>query len=94
VTGISFSPSVVRGLATTTMTVTLDGPAPAGGANVSISKAPNGQIVNTPGVVNIPQGDSSANTIVGTNKVSRTLSTNVTATYGGASSVATLTVTR
>src|SRR5262249_8343707 len=94
VVSIQFLPSVVRGLATTTMRLTLDGPAPSGGANVSISKAPNAQIANIPGSVNIPEGALVWDTVVSTNKVSRSLSTNVTASYGGNNAGATLTVTR
>lgn len=94
VVGVQFIPSVVRGLFTTTMRLTLDGPAPVGGANVTITKAPNAQIANIPGAVNIPAGNTQWDTVISTNKVARSLATNVTATYGGASAAATLTVTR
>lgn len=94
VTGITFSPSTVRGLLTTTVTVTLDGPAPPAGATISLSAAPNSQIVNLPATINIPGGDASASVLVTTNKVSRSLASQVTATYGGGTSTATLTVTR
>lgn len=94
VVGITFSPTVVRGLLTTQMVITLDGPAPVGGANVSLTKTPNPQILNLPSTINIPAGDSTFSQVLTTNKVSRTLSTVVTATYGGNSANATLSVTR
>lgn len=94
VVGISFSPSVVRGLFTTNMTVTLDGPAPAGGAVVSLSKTPNPQIVNLPATVTVAAGQTTFSQVITTNKVSRTLATNVTASYGGNTANALLTVTR
>ena len=94
VTGITFTPRTVRGLFTTTMRITLDGPAPAGGAAVSVSKIPNAQIANIPAVVVIPAGATFVDTVVSTNKVSRTLATNVTANYGGNTASAVLTVTR
>ncbi len=94
VSGISFTPSVVRGLFTTNMTITLDGPAPAGGAVVSLSKTPNPQIVNLPATITVAAGQTTFSQVVTTNKVSRTLATNVTASYGGNNATALLTVTR
>ena len=95
VTALTFTPSVVRGLIqTSTMRVYLDGPAPVGGAAVSISKSPNAQIANIPSSVTVPAGQLWVDTVVTTNKVSRTLATNVQASYGGNISTATLTVTR
>jgi hypothetical protein len=94
VTGITFTPKTVRGLFPTTMRVILDGPAPAGGALVTITKAPNPQIANIPSTVTIPAGETFVDTVITTNKVSRTLATNVTADFGGNSATATLTVTR
>ncbi len=92
--GISFTPSVVRGLLPTQVTVTLDGPAPAGGATVSLVRSPNSQILNLPSTITIPAGQTSVTQSFTTNKVSRTLATNVTASYGGNSVSAMLTVTR
>jgi hypothetical protein len=95
VTGVTFTPSVVRGLIqTSTMRVSLDGPAPAGGATITITKSPNPQIANIPSSVLIPAGATFVDTVVTTNKVSRTLATNVSASYGGNVAQATLTVTR
>lgn len=94
VTGITFSPSTVRGLLTTTMTVTLDGPAPAGGAMVALSASPNSQIVNLPASVTVPAGATFVSQLISTNKVSRTLGTNVKGTYGGLSVIGVLMVTR
>lgn len=95
VVGITFTPTVVRGMVQTTlMQITLDGPAPAGGANVSLSRTPNPQILNLPSTINVPAGQSTFSQVLTTNKVSRTLSTVVTATYGGNSANATLSVTR
>jgi len=94
VVGITFSPSVVRGLLVTTMTVTLDGPAPAGGAVVSLTKSPNPQILNMPSSITILAGNTSASQTLTTNKVSRTLTTQVKATYGGNNVSGSLTVTR
>lgn len=99
VIGIEFDPSVVRGLLSSNVIVTLDGPAPPGGVFVPLTElGPNTWIANTPVSVFVPGGQTAPPFIgtatVTTNKVSRTLGIQVRADFGGANSTATLFVTR
>ena len=95
VVSISFNPQVVRGLLTTNLTVTLDGPAPIGGASVLLTEqGPNAWIANVPPSMTVPAGQSSATIVVSTNKVSRTLGLPVLANFGGNSASTVLYVTR
>jgi hypothetical protein len=93
VESITFRPAIVRGSRTTFATVTLDAPAPAGGAVVSLS-ATNSRVVNLPATVVVPAGQKTFTFTVTTRRVSRTLSTVVTASMGASSASTTLTVTR
>jgi hypothetical protein len=95
VVSIFFDPTVVRGLFSTELTVTLDGPAPVGGAIVALTEEPpNGWIANTPPTITVPAGLNSATIVVSTNKVSRTLGLRVHANFGGQSASTVLFVTR
>jgi uncharacterized repeat protein (TIGR03803 family) len=94
-TGLAFAPSSIVGGQTATGTVTLSGPAPSGGAVVSLS-AGNSSIVSAPATVTIPAGATSGSFAVATKPVkrTRTATVTVTASYNGGSVSATLTVTR
>jgi hypothetical protein len=93
VTSIVFSPNVVRGGTSTSCTVTIEAPAPAGGATVALNASPGG-IAILPSNVVIGAGQTSITFTVQTRRVSRTVSTVVTATYNLRSASATLTVKR
>ena len=90
---LSFMPSRVRGPATTTMTITLSAQAPPGGAVVSMTTS-DPTLANIPPTVTIPAGATFRSVTITTRRVSRTLATLVSATYGGNTRFATLTVTR
>ncbi len=84
------APTVVGGSAVSG-TATLTGPAPAGGAVVSLSGS---DPVIVPSSVTVPAGSSAATFSVSTRAVGGTTSATITGTYGGASASATLSVTR
>lgn len=93
-TGISFAPSRVRGgFQTTQMTVTLDAAAPPGGAVVNLSQT-NPAVANIPVSVTVLAGQTSRTVTITTKRVSRTLTTQVTANYTGDEVSAQLTATR
>ncbi len=89
---ISFNPPRVRGGQTTAMTITLDAAAPPGVSVVITSSNPS--IATIPSPVTITAGQTQRTVIVTTRRVSRTLSTNVTAAYNAQVVTTTLTVTR
>lgn len=93
VTGISFTPAKVLGLHTSTCRITLDGPAAPGGQVVSLTNS-NKLVANIPPSIKIPAGKTSYQFTVFTRRVSRPLTTTVTATSQGNSVSATLTVVR
>jgi hypothetical protein len=98
VTSVTFVPSRVRGGAAgaagrSTMTITIDAPAPGGGLVVNVTSS-NPSIATIPSTVTILAGQTSRAVTVTTRRVSRTLATLVTATAGGKSGSAILTVTR
>jgi LmbE family N-acetylglucosaminyl deacetylase len=91
---LSLNPgSVVGGplLGNSTGTVTLNGPAPAGGAVVTLSD--NSAACSRPATVTIPAGASSANFTVTTGIVLVTATCTVTGTYQGTSRSANLQIT-
>ena len=88
---ISLSSSFVVGGETVTGTVTLSGAAPPGGAAVALSA---GDPLTVPSSVTVAAGSTSATFPIFTRAVSGTLSGGVTATYGGATATALLSVTR
>ena len=88
---VSLNPSSVVGGNSSTGTVTLSGPAPASGANVTLSSS-NTSVAQVPPSVTVTGGTTSANFNVTTSAVTTTTGVNITATYGGASPSATLTV--
>ena len=93
IASIKFVPSRVRGGANTAMTVTLDSAAPPGGAVVSLSSS-DPSLATIPATVTVLAGETSRTVLVPTRRVSRNLATQVSATFGGQTVFAVLTVTR
>ena len=87
---IALSPSSVGGGASSQATVTLNGPAPAGGATVVLQS--NKSFVTVPATVNVAAGQTSATFTVSTVPVASDSIATITAVYGGASSSADLAV--
>lgn len=92
-TAISFTPATVLGLKTTVCKLTLDGPAAAGGTTVTLSQT-NGLGATLPTTVTIPAGKTSYAFSVLTRRVSRPLSSTVTASTGSVQVSAVYTVVR
>jgi Big-like domain-containing protein len=88
---ISLSASTVVGGNAVTGTATLTGPAPAGGAIVSLSA---GDPITVPSSVTVPASTTSATFAVTTRSVGGTISGTITGSYGGASASASLSVTK
>jgi hypothetical protein len=100
--GIAFTPATVKSLhlGQTTCRITLDGPAPVGGLVVSLQSS-NTLVCTVPATVTVPgpsgsaKGATSYAFTIFTKRVSRPLTTTVTATDGaGDQASATLTATR
>src|SRR5437667_67399 len=89
--GLSLNPSSVTGGSPSTGTVTLSGPAPSGGAVVSLSSSNTG-VASVPSSVMVPAGATSASFTVTTTAVSTSTSVTISGSYGGATQTATLTV--
>ena len=89
---LSLSPSSVQGGSPSTGTVTLTGPAPSGGAVVSLSSS-NTSVASVPANVTVPSGATSATFTISTHTVSRNRSVTISANYRGVSKIKTLTVT-
>ena len=87
---LGLNPSTVTGGQSSTGTVTLTGPAPSGGALVSLSST--NPAASVPTSVTVSANSSTANFTVNTTPVSATTSGNITATYSGVTKSATLTV--
>jgi hypothetical protein len=87
--GLSLNPATVFGGFPSTGTVTLDGPAFAGGATVALSS--NDTAVSVPATVTVPQGGTSATFTITTSPVAATRTATIRASYGN-TRVATLTV--
>ncbi len=86
---VTLNPAAVIGGTSSTGTVTLTGPAPTGGAVVSLSD--NSGSATTPSSVTVAAGATSATFTVTTSAVTATTAVTVTATYS-ASRTATLTI--
>ncbi|MBI5707859.1 MAG: SBBP repeat-containing protein [Armatimonadetes bacterium] len=93
VASLRFVPSRQKGGRSVQLIVTLDAPAPAGGAVIPLTSS-NPIIANVPATITVPAGLTSAAKTVITNRVSRTLATQVQAAYGDEIVFAVLTVTR
>jgi hypothetical protein len=83
--------SVVGGLEYSTGTVTLTGPAPAGGAQVFLSSS-NGAAASVPPSVTVPVGATSASFTVRTYGVLVSTSSDISASYNGTTRTASLSV--
>jgi hypothetical protein len=88
---LTLSPSNVTGGNSSTGTVTLSGPAPAGGAQVTLSSSDTAASV--PSSVTVPAGAASATFPVNTSAVAASTSVTISASYGGVTQTASLTVT-
>lgn len=89
VSSISTSSPVIGGNATT-LAVNLTGPAPSGGASVSITSS-NTSVIPSSSVI-IGAGQSSGSTSIGTNSVGGSTPVTLTASYNGTSQSAQVTV--
>lgn len=92
INGLSVSPSTVLSGANATVTVSLDGPAPAGGAQVALSSS-NTAAFPVPLVVPVSAGSSTGSVSIVAGPVSSPTTVTVTGTYSGASATNTVTVT-
>ena len=90
---VTVNPSSVVGGSPSTGTVTLSGPAPVGGALVSLSSSDNTSAATVPASVTVAAGASSATFTITTNPVSGSTAVNLSALYGGITRSAPLTVT-
>jgi hypothetical protein len=92
-TSVSLNPTTVAGGHKSTGTVTLSGPAPAGGVTISLTS--NNTFIGTvPASVVVPAGSTTATFAVSTRSFLITWQVVITASYNGTSKTATLTVTR
>lgn len=87
---LTLSPSSVTGGATSTGTITLAGQAPAGGIKVVLKSS--SQTATVPSSVVVPAGSTTSTFTISTTQVSTATSAKITATYGAASSSATLSI--
>ncbi len=88
VSSLTLSPTGVIGGTPSTGTVTLSGPAPAGGAQIALSS--NNGAASVPSSVIVPAGATSATFRVNTSIVLITTSATISASYNGTSRTATL----
>ncbi len=90
---LSLNPSTVVGglLGSSTGTVTLSGPAPSGGAVVSLSSS-NASVASVPASVTVPAGATSASFTVNTSIVVVSTSVTISGSYNGTTQSASLTV--
>jgi acetyl esterase/lipase len=90
-TGLSLSPGSVTGSQTSIATVTLSGPALAGGAAVSLSSSDT-SAATVPASLTVPQGASSATFTVTTTPVTSTHTVSISASRRGVARTVALTV--
>ncbi|HZH99337.1 MAG TPA: hypothetical protein VEX38_10230, partial [Fimbriimonadaceae bacterium] len=88
---LSVNPSTVKGGNSTTGTVTLTGPATAGGQPVNIWSDSSAFVL--PQTVTVPAGNSSTTFTVGTKPVGATVTRYLKATLGGTTRTAAVTLT-
>jgi hypothetical protein len=91
VTAVTLDPITVDGGAASTGTVTLSAAAPAGGATVTLSSSVPAT-ATVPASVVVPEGATTATFPVTTNAVTVATPVTITASFGGATATATLTV--
>ena len=90
VTSFTVTPASVQGGTAASGTVTLSGPAPAGGVTAQVSS--DNSAAQPPGAVSVPSGNNSVTFSIPTVAVSSTQTANLTATLGRSSQTAHLTV--
>jgi LmbE family N-acetylglucosaminyl deacetylase len=90
VSALNVSPASVMGGSPATGTVTLNAPAPAGGAQVALSS--DSGAASVPSSVTVPAGATSASFSFGTSAVANNTAVTLSASYGGATRIASLTV--
>lgn len=83
--------TVVGGAQSSTGTVTLSAPAPAGGAQVALSSS-NTNVARVPASVTVAAGATNATFVISTSAVSASATVSISASYGGAARSAPLTV--
>jgi hypothetical protein len=88
---LTLNPTTVVGGSTSTGTVTLSGPAPSGGAVVSLS-SDNPSVASVPATVTVSAGQTTASFTATTSAVSTATRVTITASYGTSRVTATLTV--
>lgn len=86
------APTTVHGGETAKGTVTLGGPAPAGGASVSLSSS-DGGVAKVPTIILVAAGSSSAGFEVSTKSLGSPTTVTISASYAGVTRTADLTVT-
>lgn len=91
ITGVSITPTSLAGGDYATGTVTLNGPAPAGGLDVTLTSDSAAAMV--PQHVEIAAGLSSDQFSIATNGVSDSTTATISASFGGISASATITIT-
>jgi uncharacterized protein (TIGR03437 family) len=89
---LTLSPASVAGEETVEATVVISEPAPAGGARVELSSGSSAATV--PSTVTVPEGATSTSFSISTGAVGSNQTATLTATYGGSSAQATLSVTQ
>jgi len=92
ISSLSMNPTSVAGGNSSTGTVTLSGAAPAGGAQVTLSRS-NTTAATVPSSVTVAGGATTATFTVSTNAVATSTTVTISAGYGGATRSASLTVT-
>jgi len=92
VSSLTLNPTSVTGGSSSAGTVTLSGPAPSGGAVVSLSSS-NPIAAMIPSSVTVAAGATSATFTVSTNPVGTSTSATISASYGGVTRTASLAVT-
>jgi hypothetical protein len=88
---LTLNPTTVTGGDSSTGTVTLSGPAPAGGAQVALSSSDT-SVATVPSSVTVAAGATSATFTVATSAVSASTTVTISASYAGATQSASLTV--
>ncbi len=91
-TSVALNPTSVTGGNSSTGTVTLSGPAPSGGVQVTLASS-NTAAASVPSSVTVAAGASSASFTVSTSAVAASTAVTISATYSGATKSASLTVT-
>src|SRR5262245_13701222 len=89
---LTFSPTTIASGTTSTGTITLSGPAPAGGGTVTLSSA-DPSLASVPASVTVPAGATTATFAATAGAVQSFARVAITAAYGGVSRVTSLSVT-